>query len=106
MCERVCVCDWRGCGLTFVGGQDLWLLCEGRGLLPQGAPPLRAPPLGAPPLHVRQTLHRHHQLLLVAWRTHAVCEECVFVCEVEPDRYIGGPILSADIRHFPMYRYL
>ncbi|KAK0152026.1 G2/M phase-specific E3 ubiquitin-protein ligase [Merluccius polli] len=24
---------------------------------------------------------------------------------LEPDQYIGGPILSADIRHFPNYRY-
>ena len=24
---------------------------------------------------------------------------------LEPDRYIGRPILSRDIRHFPIYRY-
>ena len=74
---NVCVCVTGG-GLTVVGGQDLGLLYEGRGLLPQGAPPLKAPPLRAP-LHVCKPLHCQHQLLLVAWRTHAVCEVCVFV---------------------------
>ena len=42
-------------------------------------------------------LDSHPAVLICDWMDSCVC--------VEPDRYIGGRILSVDITHFPNYRH-